>query len=76
MCIRDRPEEPGVLASSLLAILRKEGAPMSPGDLVDEFEGSRPRARRLISHTLKVLAVAGSVQLTDVGWFAPRRMPT
>ena len=49
---------------------------MSPGDLVDEFEGSRPRARRLISHTLKVLAVAGSVQLTDVGWFAPRRMPT
>ncbi|GAW39980.1 hypothetical protein SH203_00367 [Brevundimonas sp. SH203] len=70
------PEEPGVLASSLLAILRKEGVPMSPGDLVDAFEGSRPRARRLITHTLKVLAVAGSVQLTDVGWFAPRRMPT
>jgi hypothetical protein len=70
------PEEPGVLASSLLAILRRQGIPMSPTDLIDEFEGSRPRARRLITHTLKVLAVAGSVQMTEAGWFAPRRMPS
>lgn len=70
------PEEPGVLASSLLAILRRQGIPMSPTDLADAFEGSRPRARRLITHTLKVLAVAGSVQMTDAGWFAPRRMPS
>ncbi len=70
------PEEPGVLASSLLAILRRQGVPMSPTDLADAFEGSRPRAKRLITHTLKVLAVAGSVQMTDAGWFAPRRMPS
>lgn len=70
------PEEPGVLASSLLAILRRQGVPMSPTELMDEFEGSRPRAKRLITHTLTVLAVAGSVQNTDDGWFAPRRMPS
>lgn len=49
---------------------------MSPTELMDEFEGSRPRAKRLITHTLTVLAVAGSVQNTDDGWFAPRRMPS
>ena len=70
------PEEPGALASSLLSILRKAGVPMPPAALVAEFEGSRPRARRMIDHTLAVLAVAGSVQRTDVGWFAPRRMPS
>ena len=70
------PEQPGVLASSLLSILRRQGVPMSPTELIDEFEGSRPRAKRLIIHTLKVLAVAGSVQMTDTGWFAPRRMPS
>jgi len=70
------PEQPGILASSLLSILRRQGVPMSPTELMDEFEGSRPRAKRLITHTLKVLAVAGSVQNTDDGWFAPRRMPS
>lgn len=70
------PEEPGALASSLLSLLRKAGVPMPPSALVAEFEGSRPRARRMIDHTLAVLAVAGSVQRTDVGWFAPRRMPS
>ncbi|MEN5363060.1 class I SAM-dependent DNA methyltransferase [Brevundimonas intermedia] len=70
------PEQPGVLASSLLSILRRQGVPMSPTELTDEFEGSRPRAKRRIIHTLKVLAVAGSVQMTDTGWFAPRRMPS
>lgn len=69
------PDEPGALASSLLSILRRQGVPMSPMDLVAEFEGSRPRAQRLITDTLRVLAVAGSVQMTDAGWFAPRRMP-
>jgi len=55
---------------------RSRGLPMSPTELIEEFEGSRPRAKRLIIHRLKVLAVAGSVQMTDKGWFAPRRMPS
>jgi len=67
------PQEPGALASSLLAIMRKAGVPLSPTVLVNEFEGSRLRARRKIKQTLAVLAVTGAVQQTDVGWFAPRR---
>lgn len=70
------PEQPGILASSLLSILRRQDVPMSPNELIEEFEGSRPRAKRRIIHTLKVLAVAGSVQMTEAGWFAPRRMPS
>jgi hypothetical protein len=73
---RRLPEEPGVLAASLLSMLRKAGRPLQPASLVDAFDGSRPRARRRIDHTLAVLAVAGSVHRTDDGWFAPRRMPS
>lgn len=70
------PDEQAALASTLLSLLRKAGRPLPPAALIDEFEGSRPRARRLIDRTLAVLAVAGSVQQTDAGWFAPRRMPS
>ena len=69
------PDEQAVLASTLLSLLRKAGRPLPPAALIDEFDGSRPRARRMIDRTLAVLAVAGSVQQTDAGWFAPRRMP-
>ncbi len=69
------PEEPGALASTLLAILRKAGMPMQPAMLVKAFEGSPYRAKRKIEHTLAVLSVGGSVQRTDAGWFAPRRTP-
>ena len=40
------PDEQAALASTLLSLLRKAGRPLPPAALMDEFEGSRPRARR------------------------------
>jgi hypothetical protein len=68
------PDEPGPLASALLEALRTAGAPVGPRALARTFEvraGRRVEGR--IEQTLAVLAVAGSVQRVDGGWFAPRR---
>lgn len=69
------PSEPGVLASNLLAVMRRAGVPMSSGLLIDGFKGGRTSVRRKVDETLAVLAVTGAVQRSDAGWFAPRRTP-
>ena len=69
------PEAPGPMASALLHALRQEGVPVGPRALASRFGGRR--GRRLedrIEQTLAVLAVAGSVQRTESGWFTPRRV--
>lgn len=68
------PEGSVALAESLLEALRRKGGPMQPIDLARHFS-NRPgrRIEDRIEQTLAVLAVAGSVQRTDLGWFSPRR---
>ncbi len=71
----DLPQAPAALASALLVELRQAGVPVGPRALAARFQG--PRGRRMedrIEQTLAILAVAGSVQRTDAGWFAPRRL--
>ncbi len=70
----DLPEGSGALASALLTELRAAGTPVEPGGLAARFSGKRGRRTQdRIEQTLAVLAVAGSVQRTDRGWYAPRR---
>lgn len=68
------PEAPAALAGALLEELRREGGPLQPIELARRFS-SRPgrRIEDRIEQTLAVLAVVGSVQQTDHGWFSPRR---
>jgi hypothetical protein len=61
------------LAGALLEELNREGGPLHPLDLARRFEGRPGRHKHRITQTLAVLAVAGSVQHTDLGWFSPRR---
>ena len=69
------PDAPGPMASALLHALRQEGVPVNPRDLAARFGGRRGRRMEdRIEQTLAVLAVAGSVQRTDTGWFTPRRV--
>ncbi|MNS64343.1 hypothetical protein D3C72_974660 [compost metagenome] len=69
------PDAPGPMASALLHALRQEGVPVNPRDLAARFGGRRGRRMEdRIEQTLAVLAVAGSVQRTDKGWFTPRRV--
>jgi len=68
------PEAPAVLAGVLLEELRREGRPLQPLELARRFDGRIGRRKTdRIEQTLAVLAVAGSVQRTDDGWFSPRR---
>ncbi len=70
----DLPEGSGALASALLTELRAAGTPVEPRGLAARFAGKRGRRTQdRIEQTLAVLAVAGSVQRTDRGWYAPRR---
>lgn len=68
------PDGAEALAESLLEELRRKGGPMQPIDLARRFS-NRPgrRIEDRIEQTLAILAVAGSVQQTDRGWFSPRR---
>lgn len=68
------PEAPAALAGALLEELRREGGPLRPIELARRFS-SRPgrRIEDRIQQALAVLAVVGSVQQTDRGWFSPRR---
>ncbi|MOA58421.1 hypothetical protein D3C78_1828210 [compost metagenome] len=69
------PEAPGPMASALLHALRQEGVPVAPRALAARFGGRRGRRMEdRIEQTLAVLAVAGSVQRTQDGWFTPRRV--
>lgn len=69
------PEAPGAMASALLHALRQEGVPVGPRALAARFGGRRGRRMEdRIEQTLAVLAVAGSVQRTQEGWFTPRRV--
>jgi hypothetical protein len=69
------PEAPGPMASALLHALRQEGVPVGPRALAARFGGRRGRRMEdRIEQTLAVLAVAGSVQRTQDGWFTPRRV--
>lgn len=68
------PEAPGPMAFALLNALRQEGVPVGPKALAARFSGRRGRRMEdRIEQTLAVLAVAGTVQRTDKGWFTPRR---
>jgi hypothetical protein len=69
------PRAPDDLAAELLAMLRSEGRPVEPKAIARRFkEGKVKRAVDRVEQTLRVLAVAGSVQRTAEGrWFAPRR---
>ncbi|WP_433942331.1 class I SAM-dependent DNA methyltransferase [Brevundimonas diminuta] len=68
------PDAPAVLAGVLLEELRREGRPLQPLELARRFDGRIGRRKTdRIEQTLAVLAVAGSVQHTDEGWFSPRR---
>ena len=70
----DLPKEADDLAAELLVALRAEGRPVDPSSIALRFkDGKNKRARDRIEQTLRVLSVAGSVQKTDAGWFAPRR---
>ncbi|HEY1073145.1 class I SAM-dependent DNA methyltransferase [Brevundimonas sp.] len=69
------PDAPGPMASALLHALRQEGVPVGPRALASRFSGRRGRRMEdRIEQTLAVLAVAGSVQRTQDGWFTPRRV--
>lgn len=69
------PAEPDSLASVLLTRLRTAGQPLGLERLTAGFSGAAGRrAEDRIQQTLAILAVAGSVQRTDSGWFAPRRL--
>lgn len=69
------PDAPGPMASALLHALRQEGVPVGPRALAARFGGRRGRRMEdRIEQTLAVLAVAGSVQRTEKGWFTPRRV--
>jgi hypothetical protein len=72
--LRPLPEALDELAGALLAQLRREGAPLQSLDLARRF-GGRIGALETdrVEEMLAVLAVAGSVQRTDDGWFSPRR---
>jgi hypothetical protein len=68
------PDAPAVLAGVLLEELRREGRPLQPLELARRFDGRIGRRKTdRIEQTLAILAVAGSVQHTDEGWFSPRR---
>ena len=66
------PATDDAMASVLLHLLRRAGRPLQPGSLAKSF-ASRPsgRASGRIERVLSVLTVAGSVQRTSAGWFAP-----
>lgn len=69
------PESPGPLAHALLSALLRERRPVGPRALAARFaDGAGRRTEDRIEQTLAILAVAGSVQRTDRGWFAPRRL--
>lgn len=69
------PEAPGPLAHALLSALQQERRPVGPRALAARFNDAvGRRAEDRIEQTLAILAVAGSVQRTDRGWFAPRRL--
>ena len=73
-CLPQLPEAPGEVAQALLQALRQEGGPIEPTALAQRFaasSGRRVEAR--ISQTLAILAMAGSVQQVESGWFTPRR---
>lgn len=69
------PNEPAEMAKMVLGVLRHAGAPVQPATLARGFRAIRgQRAERRIEQVLAVLSVAGSVQRTPEGWFAPRRV--
>ncbi len=72
--LRPLPEALDELAGALLEQLRREGAPLQSLDLARRF-GGRIGAQETdrVEEMLAVLAVAGSVQRTDDGWFSPQR---
>jgi len=68
------PKAPDDLAAELLVALRAEGRPVQPDAIASRFSDARGKsARDRIEQTLRVLTVAGSIQKTEQGWFAPRR---
>lgn len=70
---RRLPETQEGMARVLLDELRAEGRPVKPRALAGRFQAfQHRRTERRIEQTLAVLAVAGSVQRTPDGWFAPR----
>ena len=68
------PQASDQLAAELLSALRAEGKPVEPYAIAIRFkDGKGKRARDRVEQTLRILSVAGSVQRTPQGWFAPRR---
>lgn len=68
------PDTPAGLAGALLEVLRREGAPLPPCELARRFDGRVGRRETdRVEQMLAVLAVAGSVQRAEDGWFSPRR---
>lgn len=67
------PDTAAGVANVVLGVLRTAGRPVKSRELAARFReplGRRGEAR--LEQTLAVLAVAGSVQHTETGWFAPR----
>ncbi len=67
-----RPED---MTAAIIRTLRTVGRPVEPAVLVGRLglrRGRRMEAR--VADTLAILAVAGTVQRSDAGWFAPRRI--
>ncbi|MBN9481526.1 MAG: class I SAM-dependent DNA methyltransferase [Bordetella sp.] len=70
---RPLPDALDELAGALLEHLRREGAPLQSLDLARRFDGQIGRRETdRVEQMLAVLAVAGSVQRVDDGWFSPR----
>lgn len=69
----DLPRKGAPLAAAILSSLRGAGRPLSSRALLGRFSRHAGRqAEARVAETLSILAVAGSVQRTDGGWFAPR----
>ncbi|MDZ4362065.1 class I SAM-dependent DNA methyltransferase [Brevundimonas sp.] len=64
------PQSPDGAARALLGVLRATRRPIEARAIADRFQTDR-RGRARIQQTLAVLAVAGSVQRTESGWFTP-----
>ncbi len=63
---------------SVLEVLRGVGRPLGADDLKSLFDVPKGAqgVTKSLQHTLDILTAAGSIYRTDVGWFAPRRMPS
>lgn len=69
------PRLPQELAGQVIRTLRTAGRPLEPDVLIGSLGfGRGQRLRSRVEDTLSILAVAGTVQRTHAGWFAPHRI--